>query len=443
MSSPRIKLIQKPKEKPKPEADLSKLKILVVDNGLFHCVAEHLSKYYGKVYYTKPTAAAFLKGSQHIIGKGLPDVEWIEDMETHVRKVDEIFFPDINYGYLQIFLKEEGYKVVGALGGERMELDKIFFLEQLQKAGLAVPKTRRVKGLDEAWDFLKDKFNEKYWLKNADRHRGDWETDKHDCDPWQTEIIFNEKRAELGMERCKDIELLIQEDIPDAIEIGKDTFNLNGQTPDNSLVGIEEKAQFYIAKVFKKTPPILDKVERALEPVYKSLGMQGPYSTENRIIKNGTIFPLDDCDRCGNPPTSLMLEIYQEDYARAIHSLANGEMPVLNPKFTHGAEIVMGSRFHEKHELHVPDIPKSLRQWVKLRNATRKENKQTYCIFNDTGGHCASVVSVGNSIDEVGGLVEERADELKLFDKEYTKGFLDIMKPKIAKAKAYANISLD
>jgi hypothetical protein len=137
-----------------------------------------------------------------------------------------------------------------------------------------------------------------------------------------------------------------------------------------------------------------------------------------------------------------MLELYGEDYAKAIHALANGEMPILNPKFTHGAEIVIGSLFHQKHEIHVPEIPKSLRPWVKLRNATRKENNQTYCIFNETGGHCASIVAIGHSIEEVGGLAEERAEEFKVVDKEFTKDFLKVMKPKIAMAKEYAGIDL-
>ena len=72
-----------------------------------------------------------------------------------------------------------------------------------------------------------------------------------------------------------------------------------------------------------------------------------------------------------------------------------------------------------------------------------RPNGERYCIQNDCGGSFGSVVSVGNSVEEVGELVEERAAELDIYGMEYTKGFLDIMKPKIAKAKAYANISLD
>ena len=106
----------------------------------------------------------------------------------------------------------------------------------------------------------------------------------------------------------------------------------------------------------------------------------------------------------------------------------------------HAAEIILSSSWHCKHELYV-DIPKHLNQWVKLRNAMTR-NGRTYCVFNETGGHFGSVVAVGNSVQEVSGLVEERADELKVYCKEHTKDFLKLMKPELEKAKEYAGIDL-
>ena len=432
-----VKLIKK-KEKAAAKADLSKYTVLQVDNGLFGFVGQHLGKYFKKVWYCRPTAAAFLTGSQHAIGKNMPGIEWVDDYEPYVKKADIIFVSDVNYSHLQLLFQEFGCKVAGALGGEEMELNKYLFLTKLKEVGLPVPKTWRFKGVDEAWEFLKDK-KETLWLKGAEKYRGDFESTSHD-DPWQTEIIFNELRAHLGMERVKDIEILVQKDIPNAIELGRDGFMLNGVMAPNGTVGIERKAELYLCKVFKEAPPILDYITKKLEPVFAKMKIQGPYSDETRITKKGVAYPIDPCCRPGNPPTSCLLELYGEDYAQAIWSLAHSEMPVLKPKFTHAAEIILSSSWHCKHELYV-DIPKHLNQWVKLRNAMTR-NGRTYCVFNETGGHFGSVVAVGNSVQEVSGLVEERADELKVYCKEHTKDFLKLMKPELEKAKEYAGIDL-
>jgi hypothetical protein len=437
---PNIKLIKKKEKLGKAKVDLSTKTVLQIDNGLFTAVGQHLGKYFKKVWYCRPTAAAFLKGSQHVIGKGLPGIEWVDDYEPYVKKADIIFVSDVNYSHLQLLFQQFGCKVAGALGGERMELDKAFFLEQLAKVGLPVPKTWRFIGVDEAWEFLKDK-KEKLWLKGGEKYRGDFESTYHD-NKYQTEIIFNELRAELGLERVNDIELLVQRDIPDAIEVGRDGFMLNGKIPANGTIGIEEKSQFYVCKVFETPPPILENISKKLEPIFADLKFQGPYSDETRVTKKGVAYPIDPCCRPGNPPTSCLLELYGEDYAQAIWSLAHGDLPILKPQFTHAAEIILSSSWHAKNELHV-SIPNHLIQWVKLRNAIRRPNGEYYCIQNDCGGSFGSVVAVGNSISEVGKLVEERAEELNIYGLEYTRDFLKTMKPKIAKAKAYAGIDLN
>ena len=432
-----IKLIPK-KDKP---IDMSKESILVIDNGYWPTLAQHLAKYCRKVWYSKPIAAAFLEGSQHIIGRGMPDIEWVPDYKKYIDKATVLCYPDINYQEDQIYYKRHGYNVCGALGGEVMELDKHYFLDQLNKAGLPVPKTWYFEGLDKAWDFLKDK-HERLWIKGAERYRSDWETDYHD-DPFQTQIIFNEKRAELGVHRSNNIKLLIQRDIKDAIEIGRDgPFMLDGVMPKNGVVGIEKKSEFYLGRIFEDPPPILDNITKKLEPVYKKLGFSGIYSNEVRITKKGVAYAMDDCCRAPNPPTSMLMELYGESYAQAICDLAYGRMPTLQPKFKYGAEIILSSPHHEKHEIHIPKMDKDLSQWVKLRNVTMRDDGELYCIENKAGGHFGSVVAIGNSIEDVGRMVEERAKRLKVYRIEYREGFLEKMKPAIAKAKSYAGIDL-
>jgi hypothetical protein len=429
-----------------PGVDLSKQKLLVVDNGMFSMIAQHCAKWWGHVWYSKPVAAAFLESSQHIIGRGFDDFEWVPDYKEYVDKADVILYPDINYRADQIFYHNHGYHVCGARGGEIMELDKAYFLREIKKAGLPVPKTwffdgtDHPTGLDAVWEFLKNK-HQKLWIKACERYRADWETDSHE-DPFQTEIIFNEKRAELGVHRANSIKLLVQEEIPDAVEIGRDApFQLNGEFPKKGFVGIEKKGQFYLGRWFEDCPKILDDISKKQAPIYKKLGFAGIFSNEVRITKEGIAYPMDDCTRAPNPPTSLLMKIYGESYARAIYDLAHDKMPVLKPEYLFGAEIILSSTWHEKHEFHIPKQDKNVRGWLYLRNYTKRDNGEVYCVENKCNGHFGSVISVGNSIDEVGRAVEEHADRVKGYRIDYTKDFLGSMKPEIEKAKTYAGIN--
>ena len=436
----KIRLIPK-KETRAPDTDLSKEKLLVIDNGLYPMIAQHCAKWFGKVWYSKPVAAAFLQASQHVIGRDLPGVEWVPDYKKYVDKATVLLYPDINYSEDQIYYKKHGYNVCGALGGEIMELDKKYFLEEIRAAGLSVPKTWYFEGLDRAWEFLRNK-HEKLWIKAVERYRMDWETDYHE-DPFQTEVVFNEKRAELGVHRSNNIKLLVQRDIPDAVEIGRDgPFQLNGEFPKRGFVGIEKKAQLYLGRWFEDPPTILAEISKKQAPIYKKLGFAGIFSNEVRVTKDGTAYPMDDCCRAPNPPTAMLLKIYGRSYAQAIYDLAHGRMPVLKPEYLYGAEIILASPWHEKHEIHVPKSPKGLEEWVFLRNATVRDNGETYCVENGCGGHFGSVVAVGDSIEEVGKTVEERTERLKVYGLDYTKDFLKTMMPEVKKAKDYAGIQL-
>jgi hypothetical protein len=77
-----------------------------------------------------------------------------------------------------------------------------------------------------------------------------------------------------------------------------------------------------------------------------------------------------------------------------------------------------------------------------LKNQMRR-GQDSICVENSCGGAVASVVAVGNSIEEVGELIEERAEQLKVFQMERMPNFLDVMRPKIEKAKEYAGIDLE
>ncbi len=358
--------------------------LLIIDEGgLYTYVAQSLAPYFQTVVYYQPMAEAYLRSPQSQIGRGLPGVEWTDKRSRWIDKADVIFFPDVYGSDMQIELFEHGYPVVGSGKGSRMELDKAFFLDKLSEARLAIPSTKEVHGLDELWEHVKDLAPGSVYLKNAEKYRGDWET----CEfknKYETELTINAKKATLGAERSKEIKILTQKRL-DGLEIGIDTFMLNGQIPSrNSALGYEIKDEGIIERVFDELPGSIAHVQESLLPTYKKLGYRGPYSLEMRITKNGSVYPMDATCRCGNPPTGAMLQMYGKSYADALVSLSKGKLPDLESRYQYGAEIVLASLWHRDNELHV-GVPKDLEKHLMLKNAVRR-NGQYYCIPNDPSG---------------------------------------------------------
>ncbi len=401
--------------------NLKSKSILIVDRGLYSYMAEFMSRYYGEVYYHNPTSHSYPEAAIAMIGQGLPGVEWVEHIEDALDKVDVIFFPDCMDGKQQVFLREKGYLVCGSGNGERMELDKVFFLDELQKAGVPVSKTYRAEGLDEVWEYVKDRGT--CYMKCADKYRSDWETTKH-SNKYQTEVFLNSKRQIMGVKRSNEIEILIQDPIESECEAGIDGFRLNGKIAIPCAMGYEIKDKGIIERIMPKIPKIMQDINDKLAPVYDKLGYQGPYSNEVRITKNGKAYPIDETCRCGSPPSAVLCEMYGKAYAEAIWSLAHGEMPDLSGfEHEYGAEIVLSSKWHNENEIFVP-IPKGMDQWVKLKNHYKTENGY-YCVPNDNDGVFGSVISVGKSVKEVTEKAIERVKQLDIFQLEYDPSLFD------------------
>lgn len=407
--------------------------ILIVDRGLYSYMAEFMARYYDKVYYHNPTSSSYPEASTAMIGQGLPGIKWVEHIEDAIDITDIIWYPDNMDGKQQVFLREKGYLICGSGYGEKMELDKVFFLNKLNEVGLPIPKTYLAEGLDEVWEYVKDRGL--CFMKCADKYRSDWETTAHH-NKHQTEIFLNSKRQIMGTKRSREIEILIQDPIESECEIGIDGFMLNGQIPDFTACGYEIKDKGIIERILPKTPSVLKSISDKLLPVYKELGYQGPYSNEVRITARGKAYPIDETCRCGSPPSSVLIEMYGKSYAEAIWNLAHGKMPDLsNYENEYGAEIILSSKWHLENEIYVP-IPDGMGQWVKLKNHY-KTSDGYYCTPNDNDGIFGSVVAVGESVAEVTEAAMERVKQLEVFQFEYDKSLFDRCGEVIANGQKY------
>lgn len=390
-------------------------KLLILDGGAYSYLAPFLARYFDKVYYHRLTGGVYHDSPKTRIGTGLKGVECIPDPWQIMKKMDAIFFPDVNNWSMAKGLKEFGLPVCSSIGGAKMELDKAFFLETLHKIGLPVPKSYRAEGLTDLWDYLKTRKGPLY-LKSADPERNDWETVKY-SNHYQGKVLIDSKRQQLG-KRAESIEILVQSPIESECEFGIDGFMLDGDLPNKICGGYEVKDRGMIQTVFDGLPMFMQIIMDKLKPTYKKLGYQGPYSNEIRITETGKAYPIDDTCRCASPATATQLLLVGESYAKAILSLSNGELPTIEPESRYAAEIVLTSNWHRENELHIGSEKELERLNVFPRNAIC-EDGQIYCVPNGDEEVFGSIAAAGKTCQEAINNVMAAVEELDIQGMKY------------------------
>ena len=394
--------------------DLSTKKILFYDMGLFTCIAQKLGESFGKVYYYLPQSDPFPSSYIKDTGEGIEEFERIDDLWKVIDKVDAIIFIDCYDGEFQHWLKSKGYRVFGSGLSERLELDRVYLLECMTKVGLPVPKTYRVKGLEELCSHLKGKTDK--WLKRS-RYRGDFETYHFQSmahfKPWCDDL-----RARIGR-KTDNMEILIQNPIVSDCEIGYDGFCIDGKFANkNCLLGYEIKGLGYAGKIFSEPPAIVKIVNDKMFPVFRHHGYNGHFSSEIRITKDGKPFFTDATCRAPSPPAELMVELYK-NYADIVWEISGGIVPILKPSAKYGAAINLLSKWYEGHELCV-EFPKEISKWVKLRSHTRR-NGSNYLISNRNGSKFGTAIGIGNTLKQAEKMCMDIASQVIADGIEYSK----------------------
>jgi hypothetical protein len=336
-----------------------------------------------------------------------------------------IVFFDAYEGEMQQWLRERGYRVFGSGRSEKIELDKIYFLDSLERAGLPVPPTNITYGLDELADYLHSRRDK--WLKTP-YYRGDFET-KHYTSWRQLQPWLEYLHTKIGEARSLDIPILVQDPIKSGAEVGYDGFCIDGKYTDNCIVGYEVKDKGLVAKIFPTVPDILNVVNSAMSPIYAELGFRGHYSTEIRVTASGKPYYIDPTCRVPSPPGELMCEIYR-NYPHAIWQIASGLVPVLDPIAKYGAEIVLSSSWHGwsgddtiGHELCV-EFPEEYSRNIKLKNHC-KRNGAYYITPNYNAGAFGNVVAWADDMDTAIEKAIKIADSVKCDDLEWDKKVFD------------------
>jgi hypothetical protein len=378
---------------------------LVIDNGLFFEFALHLAKSFKKVFYFCEFRDAFpgidkaAVGNEYVNGHeihsfdGLP-VHRITSIYEVLDRVDIAIFPDVGNGDLAEYLRAQGLPVFGSGKGELLELWRVRTKALLKEHGLPVHDYEMVTGTIALREALSK--NESLYVKIS-RYRGVFET-YHHTSPEQSDIWINDIEQRLG-KLADVVDFLIEQPLEAKVEIGTDSYTMDGLYPSTTLTGTEIKDLGYCGMVFNNAdmPKGARTVDEGLCAIFKEFGYRGFYSTEIRETENGDPHMVDFTARMPLPPGFLYGMMYH-NLAEIVWGIANGEMvePVIAKKF--GMMVMLNSPWYKERMLHVK-FPAEYRSNIQLLLPVKIEGEY-YCISQYNMEEFGAVSVVGDTIDE-------------------------------------------
>lgn len=387
--------------------DYSGKTFTVVDCGFFLPVARRLAESGARVYFHNPAwQKAFPSINDGILGDGIRDIKCVPDLWDVKDQTDCYVFPDIQQPGLQEELRSQGKRVWGSARGMVLETDRLFFLKKLEELGLDVPPYDVITGVTNLGVYLKDK--QDVFIKMS-RWRGSWETkhwrswkqDAHHLDNWAVRF---------GGIKDK-VRFLCFAKIETDLEIGADTYCIDGQWPSQMLHGIEAKDCAYLSAVTQREamPEQLLPIMEAFSPFLKEKRYRSQWSMEVRVGKKGNYF-IDATCRGGLPSTDSQL-IALENFADIIYHGANGDFvePEYNCKFT--AECMVSIKGESK-SWETIDLPEALKPQLKLYDYCEVNGQPWFPADEDERAEIGWLVATGNTPTETAEAMNALADEL-------------------------------
>lgn len=318
--------------------DLSKKCFCVFDHfGLFIGIAQRLAESGARVLYCTPVDR-YDRITEAAIGEGLKGIEHVEEFWQFKSEIDCFVFPDIRHNGLQNELRSQGFPVWGSHDGMDLEQARIFFLKKLGELGLDVPPHQVIVGITNLGLFLKDKKD--IWIKTS-KWRGTWETTH-----WRDWRMDNQRlycwSVKYGGLK-EQVRFICFEKIETDLEIGADTYCVDGQWPSQMLHGIERKDAAYFSAVTEREnmPEQLLPIMEALSPYLKEVGYRNQWSMEVRVTKTENYF-IDATCRGGLPSTNSFLA--SKNVADVIYHGARGEFVEIDYGFKFSAECMVNAK---------------------------------------------------------------------------------------------------
>lgn len=401
---------------------------LVYDLGLFSSFAERLASQGNPVGYFVPHESGFADGRELAIGQGLEGVTRIKYWDDAVDDYDCLVFPDVSSMDLQTYYRKHGYRVWGSGRGAELELLRWKTKELMAASGLPVHESYKVEGTTKLRQFFKDHSDGEGWFVKVSGLRGLGETwmanDYVDAKPMIDYLdSHNGPLAEL-------IFFIVEKCIPDSKEIGYDGYSIDGQFPNESMWGAEQKDKAYFGMVsrYEDLPKEVQAVNDGLSETMAKLQYRNFFSSELRDE-----FCIDPSCRHASPAGEVIVH-NMENLPEVVFEGAIGQM--VQPKFTYkyGAQIILSSEWARENYLTVR-FPEEIRTWVKLYYHARLSGPaeigtQDYFIPQmnpqyDRMKEFGSVIALSDDPDEAISTCKERASQVQAMKCDYDEEALD------------------
>lgn len=393
---------------------------LVLDNGLFPEVARRLAQEGYDVRYHSVWGNAFPTSRELIIGTGIEGVKRVDEPLKSMlwEPPDLVVVPDLYLNDYEAAARAMEIPTMGAGEGNRLETDRWLLKEYLESEGCDVIKSVEIIGVEPAYAYLQE--HPDTYIK-VSVFRGDMET--HQARDWLTE--YHDFRKQVG-EAGRKMRFVVEDPIPDALEIGVDGWWYRGELLEPFLVGAEIKDAGYIGYVcdsVRQLPDEAQKILKAMGKYFAKTDYASFFSNEMRVLKSGQTFMTDATCRVPSPPGGVMMRACR-NFGEVVKGLAYRK-PIA-PDFgdvEYASEIVLKSDWLQEHYLEV-DFPKKLRDDYGFH---------LYCVIDGKTWilpHDSKMVEFGSalglgSLEASVTMAQQRADEVKAYQLDYGRDALD------------------
>lgn len=383
--------------------------VLIVDDGLFLCLALMLAKSFKRVLYYVDKDEENNTVADFSIGEGFQEIERVLDFWEGAKQADLFIFPRVGHAGLQLELERQGKLVWGSRHGDELEVRKEWFRTMQPTLGLDTPAFEIVVGytaLRAKLKTVKDK-----WVKLS-RFRGNWETWYHsNYDLSRPEL--DRKEPEFG-EFKEKVRFIIEENIETPIEWGGDHVVIGDKFGDYGVIGFERKNKAYLAhcRPYSEMPAAMKEINAAVAPKLAAAGYRNFYSTE--ILRAGKRnILLEPTCRAGFPSGTCQFRFYK-NLPEILVEGAAGRLVKIERAFKYCVEAIIEHTGDEKGWRNL-SLPKAVQGKVNVLEAGRPGPEELYSIapFQDSTRVVGSVNGMGNTVLEALQDCKRTADVLK------------------------------
>lgn len=398
--------------------DLKTKTCLVVCSPLFISLAERLARDFKKTYLHIPVSGSFVTMNAGRVGTGLKGVEKVDSVfGAHFDKVDLFVFPDLGYNDLQVYIETLGKRVWGGRNGEELEVYREVCKKLMEQVGLPVAPWQMIKGIDALREHLKSTPDQHV---KVDKWRGLTETF---FSPSYDIVMPKLSKLEHDLGGFRDeAEFIVEDDLPDRVEVGLDAYCIDGQYPSKTLIGIEVKDLGYVAEFMEwaSIPEPLRRWNEEMAPTFARYGYRGFLSNEIRIGEDQVPYMIDACCRAASPPSELYQEFYS-NISEIIWEGADGNLIDPEPVAKFGAQVVLKSSW-ANGQWQAVEIPPEFEKNVKLFNCVCVEGKRYVLPLDEEMSEIGGVIGWGDTLEAALEMVRKAGEAVQGYGIKFSLG---------------------